>query len=209
MKFLVTAGPTREHLDDIRFLSNLSTGRMGFAVAAAAAAAGHETVLVHGPVHLDPPEGVRAVAVVSADEMRQTVLAGYPDSDAVVMTAAVADYRPERRIPGKLKKGDGPLDLRLVRTTDILRELGAQKGDRILVGFALESADGEENARRKLREKNLDFVVLNAPGTMGAEDSDFTILSPEGLVDRYISVGKEFLAHRLVSLVSKARLGSS
>ena len=206
LKVLVTAGPTREYVDDIRFFTNGSTGRMGYAIARAFVESGHEVVLVHGPTPVAPPPGARLVPVESALEMRDAVRAAFRDVDALVMTAAVADYRPEARIAGKRKKTDGPWDLRLVRNPDILAELGKGKGDRYLVGFALEAAEGEANARGKLLAKNLDLIVLNAPATVGAESSDFTLLSADGRADRYMSVSKDFLALRLVSRVAEGRL---
>jgi phosphopantothenoylcysteine decarboxylase/phosphopantothenate--cysteine ligase len=207
MKVLVTAGPTREPIDDVRYVSNASTGRMGYAIADAAAAEGHDTVLVTGPVMLTPPAGIEVLRVTTALEMEAAVRARFDGVDAVLMTAAVADYRPEARLPGKRKKTDGPWDLRLVPNPDILAGLGREKGARVLLGFALEAADGEENARRKLAAKRLDFIVLNAPGTIGADASDFLVLGADGSRTPYISVTKEFLAQRLVSLVVMARLG--
>ncbi len=206
LRFLVTAGPTREHLDDVRYLSNASSGRMGHAVARAALAAGHRVTLVSGPVELAPPPAARLVEVVSAEEMREAVLAAFPDADVVVMTAAVADYRPEKRVSGKLKKTGEALRITLVPTPDILAELGGMKGDRILVGFALESERGEENAREKLVRKHLDLVVLDSPRAIGAQVSDFTILGADGRREHHMSVSKDFLAQRLVSLAAEARL---
>jgi len=206
MRFIVTAGPTREHLDDIRFLTNASSGRMGFAIARTAHDAGHAVTLICGPTPLPPPDGPRAVPVTSAEEMRDAVLAAFPDTDAVFMTAAVGDYRPEQRVAGKIKKGEGVRELRLVRTPDILAELRRARDRQVLVGFALEAADGLANARRKLEEKGLDLIVLNGPETVGADESDFTLLFPDGSSDRYMSVTKDFLALCLVSLVSEGRL---
>ncbi|MHC4472840.1 MAG: phosphopantothenoylcysteine decarboxylase [Planctomycetota bacterium] len=206
MRVLVTAGPTREHLDDIRFLSNASTGRMGFAIARAAVEKGHDVTLVCGPTPERPPEGPDTVRVTSALEMRDAALAAFPETEAVFMTAAVGDYRPEERVRGKIKKGEGPRELRLVRNPDILAELGGMKGRRTLVGFALEAEHGLENARKKLVAKNLDCIVLNAPETVGADASDFTLVFPDGSTDRYMSVTKDFLALCLVSLVTEGRL---
>lgn len=207
MKVLVTAGPTREHVDDIRFLTNASSGRMGFAVARAARDAGHEVVVVAGPTPLDPPDGLLVRRVTTAVEMRDAVLEEHGTTDLLFGVAAVADYRPEERIPGKRKKRDGPWDLRLVRNPDILAEVGASKGERVHVGFALEASDeAEKNALRKLADKNLDLIVLNAPKTVGADHSDFLVLDVAGARTPYISVTKDFLAQRLVSLAAEARL---
>lgn len=207
LHYLVTAGPTREPVDDVRYLSNASSGRMGFAVARAAAAEGHRVTLVCGPTSVPPPADVDDLRpVTTALEMRDAVLSVFEETDVVVMTAAVADYRPETRIRGKRKKAEGPWTLRLVENPDILAELGERKGDRVLVGFALEAEDAERNAEEKLRRKNLDLVVMNDPDTIGADESDFTVLHSDGARDRYISVSKDFLALRLVSLAANVRL---
>ena len=177
MKLLVSSGPTREAVDLIRFISNRSTGRMGFAVAEEAARRGHEVLLVTGPVSLTGPEGVERVDVESATEMAEAVFARAPEADAVVMAAAVADYAPEKPFPGKLKKSTGPLELTLVRTTDILLELGRKKRQgQLLVGFSLEAGEGARGeAERKLRRKNLDLIVLNPPSTLGSGEIEASV----------------------------------
>lgn len=161
MKILITAGPTREFLDPVRFLSNRSTGKMGFAVATAAAEAGHSVTLVAGPVQLDTPNGVRRLDVVSALEMLDTVQRELPAHDALVMTAAVADWRPKRTAAEKLKKRDMSAVLELEPNPDILKTLLPQKGDRIFVGFAAETGDPLAEASRKLAAKGLDLMVAN------------------------------------------------
>jgi phosphopantothenoylcysteine decarboxylase/phosphopantothenate--cysteine ligase len=167
-RVLVTAGPTREPLDPVRFFSNRSSGKMGLAVAAAARDRGAEVTLVAGPVALPGPPGVRVVPVVTAEQMRQAVLAHVDGADVVVMAAAVADFRPGEPRAEKIKKaGGGRLVVELEPTADILAELGARRGPQVLVGFAAETGDPAEAARRKLAEKNLDLVVANdvtAPG---------------------------------------------
>lgn len=162
LKVLISAGPTRERIDAVRFLSNRSTGKMGFALAGAAAGAGYETVLVAGPVHLPTPEGVRRIDVESAAEMAEAVKNEAETSDLVIMAAAVADYRPKYTISGKMKKQDGELVLELERTEDILKTLGAKKRPgQILVGFAAETSDIETYALGKLQKKNLDWIAAN------------------------------------------------
>jgi phosphopantothenoylcysteine decarboxylase/phosphopantothenate--cysteine ligase len=161
VRLLVTAGPTREPIDPVRFVGNRSSGRQGYAVAEEAAKRAADVTLVSGPVSLAVPFGVRCVRVETAVEMRDAVMAAYPETDAVVMTAAVADLRPAEPAPGKLKKDGAPDVLRLERTDDILAGLGAQKGDRVLVGFAAETGDVITHARGKLAAKNLDLVVAN------------------------------------------------
>jgi len=167
-RVLVTAGPTREPLDPVRFFSNRSSGKMGLAVAAAARDRGAAVTLVAGPIALPCPAGVDVVTVVTAEQMRQAVLARVDAADAVIMAAAVADYRPGAPRAEKIKKaGGGHLVIELEPTTDILAELGARRGPQVLVGFAAETGDPTAAARRKLAEKNLDLVVANdvtAPG---------------------------------------------
>ena len=200
MRVLVTAGPTREAIDDVRFLTSGSTGRMGFEIAAAARDAGHDVTLVFGPVPLSPPDGVTVVPVVSALDMRAAVLERFDEVDAVVMVAAVADYRPEERIEGKRKKADGPWDLRLVRNPDILSELGRRRTHQFLVGFALEAENGEANARAKLEAKGCDAIVLDSPATVGADVSDFAIVTRDG-IEHLPNTTKAALAVQIVALL--------
>src|SRR5258706_12194074 len=201
MRILVTAGPTREYLDAVRFLSNASSGKMGFACAAAAARAGHDVTLVTGPVALADPAGVRTIRVVSADEMYRAVMKAYPRIDAAIMTAAVGDYRPASRVAGKLKKSAGTLTLRLVRTRDILKEMGRKKGRRILVGFALEVQDAIHQALLKYKKKNLDFVVLNTPRTFAADRMDCRVYREGEVVKRFSRAPKDAVARWIVSVL--------
>jgi len=161
MKLLITAGPTREHLDPVRFLSNRSTGKMGFAVAQAAAERGHAVTLVAGPVSLATPAGVARVDVVSALEMLAAVEALLPGQDALVMTAAVADWRPKQVSGTKLKKAAMNPLLELEATPDILKTLRPLKQGRLFVGFAAETGDPLAEAQRKLASKGLDLIVAN------------------------------------------------
>jgi len=200
---VVSAGPTREHLDDIRFLSSPSSGRMGFAVAAAARRAGHEVVLVAGPVSLPDPPGVRTVRVVSALDMRVAVLAAFRRADALVMTAAVSDYRPARRRAGKWKKGAARLSLPLVRNPDILAEAGRRRGRRVCVGFAVEVAAPLRAARGKIRRKHLDALCLCSPEAFSADRADYRILFPDRELERYPWIRKGAFAGRLVDLVEE------
>ncbi|MEZ4700558.1 MAG: bifunctional phosphopantothenoylcysteine decarboxylase/phosphopantothenate--cysteine ligase CoaBC [Rhodothermales bacterium] len=181
---LVTAGPTREAIDPVRFLSNHSTGTMGYALADAASRAGARVTLVSGPTALQPPHGVTFVGVESAAEMADAVLSR-SDADLVIMAAAVADYTPAERSDTKVKKADGDLSIALRRTIDILATLGAQKRpDQILVGFALETDHGIEHAQGKLARKNLDWIVLNdmtEPGAgFGTGTNKVTLLARDG-----------------------------
>jgi phosphopantothenoylcysteine decarboxylase / phosphopantothenate---cysteine ligase len=158
---LVTAGPTREALDPVRYLSNRSSGRMGFALAEQAARRGAQVTLVTGPTHLVPPAGVRVIPVQTALEMREAVLHAADAATIVIKAAAVADYRAGRSASEKIPSKQGTLTLDLVPTPDILRELGVRKGDRFLVGFAAETHDLREHAQAKLAAKGLDLIVAN------------------------------------------------
>ncbi|MBQ9503332.1 MAG: phosphopantothenoylcysteine decarboxylase [Lentisphaeria bacterium] len=177
MKILVTAGPTRERLDPVRYISNRSTGKMGYAAACAARDAGHEVTLVSGPVALPAPEGVALVRVESAAEMAAAVFDAFPRQDLVIMAAAVADYRPVEISEHKIKKQKGDLLLRLERTTDILSELGARKRPgQLLAGFAAESENLLENARKKLASKQLDWIAANSVADGFATDTNTIVL---------------------------------
>jgi phosphopantothenoylcysteine decarboxylase/phosphopantothenate--cysteine ligase len=168
LRVLVTAGPTREPLDPVRFLTNRSTGTMGYALAEAAARRGAQVTLVSGPTGLAAPPGVERIDVTTAEEMRAAVMARQA-ADLVIMAAAVADYAPAETSPSKLKTGAGEMTLRLRRTPDILAALGqAKRPGQTLVGFAMETDDAHENARRKLADKNLDWIVLNDLNEPGA-----------------------------------------
>ncbi len=183
-RLVVTAGPTWEPIDPVRFVGNRSTGRMGFAVAKEAWDRGADVTLVVGPGTVEPPAGPRLVRVTTAEEMRAAVLAAAEGADAVVMAAAVADFRPERVAGAKLKKEAGPPELRLVPTPDILSELGAARSGRVLVGFAAETDDLEGGGRAKLDAKGLDLLVVNEvgrPGTgFGSDTNHAAILSATG-----------------------------
>ncbi len=165
---LVTAGPTREPLDPVRYLTNRSSGKMGYALAEEAASRGARTILVSGPTALAAPRGVEVRLVETAVEMREAVLERFQEVTVVVKAAAVSDYRPARSADSKVKKRGEPLTLDLLPNPDILREIGAQKGLRILVGFAAETGDLVRQAERKLKEKHLDLIVANDVTRAGA-----------------------------------------
>jgi phosphopantothenoylcysteine decarboxylase/phosphopantothenate--cysteine ligase len=210
-RILITAGPTHEPLDAVRFIGNRSTGRMGLALASEALARGAEVHLVLGPGTSAPPPDVHAVHVTTAEEMRAAVLREAPEADAVVMAAAVADFRPEREAPGKMKKQDGTPKLALVPTPDILRELGASRDGGVLIGFAAETSDLEANGRRKLEEKGLDLIVVNEVGRegtgFGSDTNDAMILGRDGRNEPLRTWTKRELAaaicDRLAELVSR------
>ena len=203
---LVTAGPTHEPLDPVRVFTNRSTGTMGYALARAAAARGGRVTLVSGPTALSPPDGVDVVSVQTAAEMNEAVQARRADADLVLMAAAVADYAPAETAPTKRKKDDEDLVLHLRRTPDILKALGAHKRPgQVLVGFALETNDGLDNARRKLEDKNLDWIVLNNPTEEGAgfgpATNRVTILSREGTSEELPLMPKSEVAETLLDRV--------
>ena len=207
-KVLVTAGGTIEPLDPVRYIGNRSTGRMGYAIAAEAARRGAEVVLVSGPSALMPPSGVRMVQVETARQMREAVLAEYPSVQAVVKSAAVADYRPIEVAAEKIKKSDDALTLTLVRNPDILLELGQKKQQQLLVGFAAETCHVEEYARKKLVKKNLDFIVANdvseADAGFGVETNRIKLFDKEGNMTAYPLMSKTELAGIILDHVAAA-----
>jgi phosphopantothenoylcysteine decarboxylase/phosphopantothenate--cysteine ligase len=198
---LVTAGPTVEDLDPVRFLSNRSSGRMGYAVAEAARDRGARVVLVSGPTSLEVPRGVDFVAVRSARDMEAAVDAASAWADVIVMAAAVSDFRPQETAPRKIKKTDADGELRLVRNPDILAGLGARKGSRFLVGFAAETDAMVDNAEGKLRRKGLDLIVANdvsrADRGFVAETNAAVLLDAAGGREELPLMGKRELADRL------------
>lgn len=200
---LVTAGPTWEALDPIRGLSNRSSGRMGWALAEAARDRGARVTLVAGPVAASDPGGVRVVRVQSAREMERAVRSHLADCLVVVAAAAVADWRPAEASPTKLKKGGAgdEWSLRLVRNPDILAGLGRDKGDRLLVGFAAESAGGLDEARRKLVDKRLDLIVHNELAAFGAEDDRVVILDAAGGTQTLDALPKRAVAERILDRI--------
>jgi phosphopantothenoylcysteine decarboxylase/phosphopantothenate--cysteine ligase len=201
MKILITAGPTREYIDDVRFLSNASSGRMGYSLAAAALARGHQIELVTGPVEQSAPVGCTVHRIETTDQLRQRCLELFPECDGVIATAAVCDYRPKERITGKITKTGRPITLELTETSDVLAELGGQKGHRWVVGFALESQDPRNNAMRKLRMKNCNCIVLNDTSAIGSLTNTVEVLSPEAETIALFKGTKEEVADRLLGLI--------
>lgn len=203
MRILITAGPTREYFDKVRYLTNASTGQMGYALAAAALNQGHEVVLVSGPVHLIAPEGCELVRVESTEEMREAAVREFVGCDGVIATAAVCDYRPRQKVDGKIAKTGGALVLELVETPDILAELGASKGERWAVGFALEAASGYEHALAKMREKNCDAIVLNGPSAIGSPDNEINLLDRTGKVALHYAGSKGKVAEEILGWIER------
>ncbi len=206
---LVTAGPTHEPLDPVRFLTNRSSGKMGYAIAQEAADRGARTILVSGPTDLTPPKGVELIRVETALQMRTAVLDRLPEATVVIKAAAVSDYRLARPADAKLKKGEQPLTLELVPNPDILKEIGALKEDRILVGFAAETGELLQQAERKLKEKNLDLIVANDVSKEGAGFSYDTnvvlMLDSDGGIEELPLLPKRTVARRILDRVVHLR----
>ena len=205
VQVLVTAGPTRERLDPVRFLSNPSSGKMGYAMAEAARDRGARVTLVSGPVGLPSVPDVHFVQIESADELARAVDEHVKGARVVIMAAAVADQRPAERAPQKVKKGDGEELLRLVRTPDILAGLGARHDHPLLVGFAAESENVEENARGKLQRKNLDLIVANDIADAFGKDTNRAIVLGKDGARRELAGSKRAVAHAIWDMV-RARL---
>ncbi len=208
LKFLITAGPTREYLDSVRFFTNGSTGKMGYACVDAARAKGHQVTLITGPVHLTPPAGVQAIAVSTTAEMADAVFRHYDDCHVVIKTAAPCDYRPAYPSESKIKKGPDAFVVKFAATTDILRELGRRKTHQILIGFAVEDQNGKEQAQRKMKEKNLDAIVLNTPASFAADQTDFQVFLADGQSRQLPATEKSHLATLLISLAEELHASS-
>ena len=202
---LVTAGPTREEIDPVRYISNYSSGKMGFAVAAAAQQRGAQVTLIAGPTNLTVPVGVYSVPVISAEKMRSAVFDHLSDSDVVIKAAAVADYRPVDRSAQKIKKAADKLTLNLEENPDILAEIGQQKGEKVLIGFAAETEKLLSHATEKLQRKNLDLIVANDITRDGAGfDGDTNIvkfLHADGRVEELELMSKREVAQQLLDRV--------
>ncbi|MCR4318429.1 MAG: bifunctional phosphopantothenoylcysteine decarboxylase/phosphopantothenate--cysteine ligase CoaBC [Planctomycetes bacterium] len=206
-KVMVTAGPTREHIDPVRFLTNASTGKMGFAIAASLRNRGSEVVLVTGPVSIPEPDGVEIIKIVSAEEMYQVCSSRFLQMDMFIGTAAVADYTPKNPAALKIKKKPENFNLEFVRTKDIIRELAQIKGSRIVVGFAAETHDHHRFALEKLRYKNLDLIVVNdvfgkATG-FAADTNQVTIIDKSEGVTEFPLLSKEETAEKIVSYLEE------
>jgi phosphopantothenoylcysteine decarboxylase/phosphopantothenate--cysteine ligase len=211
-KVVVTAGPTFEAIDPVRGLTNRSSGKMGYAVAQAAAERGADVTLISGPVSLAPPAGVRTIGVRSAAEMYEKVMEQLPSATIVVMAAAVADYRPARRNPQKVKKDGNALTLELEPTEDILTAAGQHKNGKVIVGFAAETEDVLANARKKLVAKNADLMIANDVLAEGAgfdvETNRITIVGPDR-EDELPLMSKRDAALRIIDAVLDLKRGRS
>jgi phosphopantothenoylcysteine decarboxylase/phosphopantothenate--cysteine ligase len=201
MKVLITAGPTHEYIDRVRYLSNASSGKMGYELARAARDNGHKVILVSGPTNLKTPAGIKLIKVISAQEMYKITTKLFDGIDVLIMAAAVSDYTPSSYFNGKLKKQNKNLNLKLIPTIDILERLGDKKRNRILIGFALEVKNSRENAIKKLHRKNLDYVVLNSPDTFGKDNSTVEIWSKKGLIKRLVNTSKRQISKLIIGLL--------
>ena len=207
-KILVTSGPTREPVDPVRFISNPSSGKMGFAVARAAEYRGGAVTLITGPTHLPDPNNVKVIRIQTAREMARAVFENVEHSDIIIKTAAVSDYRPKDPSTQKIKKEKGELVLYLERTQDILKEIGRRKKDQILVGFAAETENLEQHAETKRVEKNLDIIVGNIVGEpssgFGADTNKVTLFYKDGTQEPLPVMGKDAVAHILLDRILKS-----
>jgi len=197
--FLITAGPTHEYLDPVRFISNASSGKMGYALAEVAERRGAEVILISGPTNITPPEGVNTIFVKSALDMEKEVLKHFPRCDVVIASAAISDYRPEKREKEKIKSKIQRKSINLIRNPDILGQLGNQKGAKFLIGFALETRDLERDAREKLKRKNLDMIIANAPEVMSRDEATVKIFTRSGKKIFLRKMRKEKIAERILS----------
>jgi phosphopantothenoylcysteine decarboxylase/phosphopantothenate--cysteine ligase len=208
-KILITAGPNQEPIDPIRYISNRSSGKMGYALAQAAVRRGAEVTLVSGPTALSPPARARLISVKTVAEMRVAVLDEFPRATAVIMAAAVADYSPVHYAERKIKRGNDSMQISLKPNPDILRELGIMKKQQVLIGFAAETDDLIDNASKKLREKNLDLIVANDVTQEGSgfdvDTNTVTILDRRGEVHPLRQMSKQEVADRIYDLLPSLR----
>lgn len=205
VRVLITAGPTREPVDPVRFVSNYSSGKMGYAIAEVAAERGGTVTLISGPTELKDPPGVRVLHVQTAQDMFQVVMENLPPNEIVIAAAAVADYRPAKTASRKLKKEDEWLRLDLERTEDILRRIGEMKDRKILVGFAAETDNVEDNARRKLDEKNLDLIIANdvtdPGGVFGCDTNVVTLIPRNGEMISWPRMSKREISQGILDYI--------
>ncbi|KAF0820308.1 Phosphopantothenoylcysteine decarboxylase [Bacillus sp. ZZV12-4809] len=206
-KVVITAGPTREKIDPVRYITNHSSGKMGYAIAEAAVSAGAEVVLISGPVSIDAPAGLTLIKVESAEEMYQAAINEFENADIVVKTAAVSDYRPKKTSAHKMKKKPGDEVLELERTKDILFELGQRKRKQILIGFAAETEQVEEYAKSKLMKKNADMIVANnvtAEGAgFGTDTNIVTFYKKDGSSEKLPLMSKKDVAEKILEEAAK------
>lgn len=202
-RILITSGPTRQYLDPVRYLTNASSGRMGAALAAAAIEAGHQAVVVSGPVDVAYPEAAEVISVVSTEEMLEACLKVFPTCDGLIAVAAPCDYRPVVVSPQKIRKTGEPLELHLVETADVVAMLAAAKGPQWMVAFALETEDPRMRALQKLERKSCDLIVLNGPQAVHATDTEVEVISAEGRVLATFSGAKQQVGREIIGLIQQ------
>ncbi|MDD3725803.1 MAG: phosphopantothenoylcysteine decarboxylase [Candidatus Ratteibacteria bacterium] len=202
MKVLITAGPTREYLDPVRFISNPSTGKMGYIIAKECIKRGYEVILISGPTHINVPSGVKCINVETAEEMKQAVLRCFPQADVLIMSAAVSDWRPVKRAKEKIKRKK-VWNLKLVPNPDILKEVAKiKKAHQKVIGFALETEEIIKNAKKKLKEKNMDIIVADTPAFFGeGKEADVVFIYRDGTTESFKKITKEAVAKHLISLL--------
>jgi phosphopantothenoylcysteine decarboxylase/phosphopantothenate--cysteine ligase len=200
-RILITSGPTRQYLDPVRYLTNASSGRMGRALAEAAIVLGHDVVVITGPVEVEYPQEATVVAVVSTEEMLAAAAMEFERCDGLIGAAAPCDYRPVRVESHKIAKTGQPIDLHLVETDDVVATLGQRKGNRWVVGFALETEDHRLRALAKLEKKFCDLMVSNGPQAISALDNEVEIITPAGDVIASIAGTKEDVAARILAII--------
>lgn len=206
-RLLITAGPTREPIDPVRFISNASTGQQGTALAAEALARGHQVDLVCGPMEAPPPPGANVVHITTARQMLEACLERHPACDILIGAAAVSDYRPRESLERKHKRGGGPWILELVPNEDILATLARTKGRRVHAGFALETEGLLENGLQKLREKHLDWLVANEPAAIGAPGARYLLLGADGTRNDLGPLSKRDLSRALLDRLESTLAG--
>lgn len=208
-KVLVSAGPTIAPIDPVRYITNRSTGKMGYAIAKEARDRGAEVILVSGPTNLEPPKNVKIINIKTNEEMKKEILQNFKWADIVIKSAAVADYKPKEYSKEKIKKGEGDLNICLTRDNDILKFLGEIKTHQVLVGFAAESNNVLENAERKLKNKNLDFIVANditsSDTGFGSEDNKVVILSKNNEKLELEKMSKKEVASNIFDMILEKR----
>jgi phosphopantothenoylcysteine decarboxylase/phosphopantothenate--cysteine ligase len=210
MRFLITAGGTREYIDPVRFISNASSGKMGYALARAALKAGHSVTLITAPTAVKPPSGAKVIPVETAAEMFQAVKAHFGKCDCLIMAAAVSDYTPAHPSRTKIRRKPGTFTLALKPTPDILKWAGthrrvcrAHRKSKLVVGFALEDQNVRANAERKLKDKRLDMIVANTPRAIGTERSTVHIKRRDSEWVQLANIGKAAVARTIISLIGR------
>ena len=202
-RILITSGPTRQYLDPIRYLTNASSGRMGSALAAAAIEAGHDVVVVTGPVEIEYPVQAQVIPVISTEEMLEACLDLFPTCDGLIGVAAACDYRPVKVADSKIRKTGEPLKVHFVETPDVVATLGAVKQSQWIVAFALETEDQRMRALQKLERKSCDLIVLNGPTAIHAADTTVEVLDRHGTLAAGFTGSKHRVAEQLVQLIQQ------